>query len=85
MSFSILLQNPPCAWLQLKESEKKIFNPHSSGVDPRRQFTYDPTGAHPIGRGYPLIIQYIIEWILVSAVIWIIRGNSNIDISMIIL
>ena len=38
MSFSILLQNPPCAWLQLKESEKKIFNPHSSGVDPRRQF-----------------------------------------------
>ena len=47
--------------------------------------SYDPTGAHPIGRGYPLIIQYIIEWILVSAIIWIIRGNSNIDISMIIL
>ena len=31
--------------------------------------SYDPTGAHPIGRGYPLIIPYIIEWILVSAVI----------------
>ena len=48
-------------------------------------FTYDPSGAHPIGRGYPLIIPHIIEVILVSAVIWIVRGNSNIDISMIIL
>ena len=29
-------------------------------------FTYDPSGAHPIGRGYPLIIPHIIEVILVT-------------------
>ena len=68
------------------DSNSSVTN-HNDMIDQNNSetLTYDPTGAHPIGRGYPLIIQYIIEWILVSAVIWIIRGNSNIDINMIIL